>query len=359
MRIGVISSIAHRTPPRDYGPWEQVASTLTEGLVALGHDVTLFATADSLTSARLHAVAPRGYEEDPGVDAKVHEGLHIAAAFERAAQFDVLSNQFDFLPLTFSRLVSTPVVTTIHGFSSEAIVPVYRAYDDIAHYVAISDADRHPALGYEATIHHGIDLAPFTFRPEPGSYLLFLGRIHPDKGTHRAIDVARRTGLPLIIAGIVQDRGYFRDRVEPHLGPAVTYVGSAGPAQRDALLGGALALLHLVGFAEPFGLSVVEALATGTPVVAHPLGSMPEIIRHGRTGFLVDDVPAAAEAVGHVAGLRRHDCRADVEERFTAARMVADYAALFARVVAGQPVMRASSAGRSTTANRTDASLAP
>ena len=181
LRIGVLASIAHRTPPRDYGPWEQVASTLTEGLVALGHDVTLFATADSLTAARLRAEAPRGYEEDPGVDAKVYEGLHNAAAFERAAEFDVLSNHFDFLPLTYSRLVTTPVVTTIHGFSSERIVPVYRAYDDIAHYVAISDADRHPELTYDATIHHGIDLSAFTFRDQPGSYLLFLGRIHPTR----------------------------------------------------------------------------------------------------------------------------------------------------------------------------------
>ena len=139
----------------------------------------------------------------------MYEGLHIAAAFERAGEFDVLSNQFDFLPLTYSRLVSTPVVTTIHGFSSERIVPVYRAYDDIAHYVAISDADRHPDLTYEATIHHGIDLSPFTFRDRPGGYLLFLGRIHPDKGTHRAIEVARRAGLPLVIAGIVQDEDYF------------------------------------------------------------------------------------------------------------------------------------------------------
>ena len=194
LRIGVLASIAHRTPPRGYGPWEQVASTLAEGLVALGHDVTLFATADSLTTARLHAEAPRGYEEDPGVDAKVYEGLHNAAAFERADEFDVVSNQFDFMPLTYSRLVSTPVVTTIHGFSSERIVPVYRAYDDIGHYVAISDADRHPDLTYDATIHHGIDLSPFTFRDQPGDYLLFLGRIHPDKGTHRAIAVARRAG---------------------------------------------------------------------------------------------------------------------------------------------------------------------
>jgi glycosyltransferase involved in cell wall biosynthesis len=231
--------------------------------------------------------------------------------------------------------------------------------------VSISDADRHPDLGYEATIHHGIDAGQFTFRPDPGGYLLFLGRIHPDKGTHHAIEVARTVGLPLVIAGIVQDREYFRDHVEPHIGRSdVTYVGEVGPAQRDTLLGGALALLHLIGFAEPFGLSVVEALATGTPVIAYRLGSMPEIVRDGRTGFLVDDVDAALEAVGQVGKLRRQDCRDDVEARFTATRMVADYAALFTRIAAGapvtaQPVMRSSSAGRSTVANRTDASLAP
>jgi glycosyltransferase involved in cell wall biosynthesis len=363
MRIGVLASIAHRTPPRDYGPWEQVASTLAEGLVALGHDVTLFATADSRTAARLHAEAPRGYEEDPGgYDVKVYEGLHIAAAFERAGGFDVLSNQFDFLPLTYSRLVSTPVVTTVHGFSSEAILPVYRAYDDVAHYVAISDADRHPDLTYDATIHHGIDLAPFTFRDGPGDHLLFLGRIHPDKGTHLAVEVARRAGLPLVIAGIVQDREYFDALVRPQLDKGgVTYVGPVGPAERDALLGGALALLHLIGFAEPFGLSVVESLATGTPVIAYPLGSMPEIIRPGRTGFLVSDVAGAVEAVGRVGSLSRRACRDDVEERFTAARMVADYAELFARVASGGPsaVSRSTSSGTSTNANRTDSSLAP
>lgn len=362
LRIGVIASIAHRTPPRGYGPWEQVASTLTEGLVAAGHDVTLFATADSLTAARLHAEVGTGYEEDPGVDAKVSGGLHIAAAFERASEFDVISNQFDFLPLTYSRLVETPVVTTIHGFSSERILPVYRAYDDVAHYVAISDADRHPDLSYAATIHHGIDLAGFTFRPEPGTYLLFLGRIHPDKGTHLAIEVAQRAGLPLILAGIVHDQEYFRERIEPHLHRAgVSYVGPVGPSERDALLGGAVALLHLIGFAEPFGLSVVEALATGTPVIAYPLGSLPELISPGRTGFLVTDVPAAVAAVAQVAGLHRRDCRNDAERRFSAPRMVADYTRLFARVAASGPtaVSRVSSAARSTNAKRTDESLAP
>ena len=338
LRIGVIASIAHRTPPRDYGPWEQVASTLTEGLVALGHEVTLFATADSITSAHLHAEAPGGYEEDPGIDAKGYEGLHNAAAFEQAGDFDIMSNQFDFMPLTYSRLVSTPVVTTIHGFSSERILPVYRAYDDIGRYVSISDADRHPDLSYEATIHHGLDLAGFTFVPNPGSYLLFLGRIHPDKGTHLAIEAARRSGLPLVIAGIVQDRAYFRDLVEPHLGQAgITYAGPVGPVERDALLGGALALMHLISFAEPFGLSVVEALATGTPVIAFGLGSMPELIRHGRTGFLVDDVPGAVKAIGQIDSLHRRDCRDDVEARFTAERMVSNYAELFARIVSGGP----------------------
>jgi glycosyltransferase involved in cell wall biosynthesis len=364
MRIGVIASIAHRTPPRGYGPWELVASMLTEGLVALGHDVTLFATADSITSARLIGQAPTGYEEDGALDPKVHEGLHIAAAFERAAEFDVISNQFDFLPLTYSRLVATPVVTTIHGFSSAAIVPVYQAYDDIARYVAISAADRHPALTYEATIHHGITLTDFTFRPDPGEYLLFLGRIHPDKGAHRAIEVARRAGLALVLAGIIQDQAYFRDQVEPHLGrPGVSYLGPVGPAQRDELLGGALALVHLISFAEPFGLSVVEALATGTPVIANPLGSLPELLRDGETGFLVSDLDQAVDAAGRVAGLSRTTCRQDAERRFSAGRMVADYSAVFERVAGGgavaSEVIASSSSASQTQATEIRASPIP
>jgi glycosyltransferase involved in cell wall biosynthesis len=334
VRIGVIASIAHRVPPRHYGPWEQIASTLTEGFVARGHDVTLFATADSITSARLHGTVPTGYEEDRDIDAKVAEGLHIAEAFERAGEFDVLANHFDFLPLTYSRLVATPVVTTIHGFSSERIVPVYRAYDDIGHYVSISDADRHPDLTYAATIHHGIDIGRFTFSPAMGDYLLFLGRIHPDKGTDRAIEVARRAGMPLVIAGIVQDEEFYRDAVAPLVdGTRVTYVGPVGPADRDRLLGGAAALLHLIRFAEPFGLSVVESLATGTPVIATPLGSMPELLADGGTGFLVLDVPAAVAVVARLGEIDRAHCRAEAIRRFGADRMVDDYLELFARLL--------------------------
>jgi glycosyltransferase involved in cell wall biosynthesis len=259
-------------------------------------------------------------------------------------------------------LITTPVITTIHGFSSELIVPVYRAYDDVARYVAISDADRHPDLTYEATIHHGIDVDGFTFRPDAGGYLLFLGRIHPDKGTHLAIEVARRAGIPLVIAGIVQDQVYFGELIEPQLASGdISFLGAVEPAERDRLLGGALALLHLIGFAEPFGLSVVESMATGTPVIAFPLGSMTELIRDGQTGFLVGDVDEAVDAVSRVTLLRRQDCRHDVEVRFTAARMVADYAELFTRIVDGGPssISRSRSRGRSTKANRTAESLTP
>ncbi len=333
----MLASIAHSVPPRGYGPWEQVASTLAEGLVARGHEVTLFASADSRTAAHLHAEAPAGYEEDASVDAKVSEALHIAAAFERADRFDVISNQFDFLPLVFSRLTSTPVVTTVHGFSSERIVPVYRAYDDVVHYVAISDADRHPDLTYAATIHHGIDVTAFAPGAGDGGYLLFLGRIHPDKGTATAIEVARRAGLPLVIAGVVHDEEYHRREVVPHLdGGRVRYVGPVGPAQRDHLLGGARALLHLIDFDEPFGLSVAESLVVGTPVIAYRRGSMPELIRPGVSGHLVTDVAGAVAAVGAVGGIDRAGCRADALARFSSERMVDDYERLFARVAAGQ-----------------------
>jgi glycosyltransferase involved in cell wall biosynthesis len=330
----VLAPIAWRVPPRHYGPWEQFASLLTEGLVARGHDVTLFATADSITSARLVGSAPTGYAEDATLDAKVWEALHIAAAFERADEFDVIHNGFDFLPLSFSRLVRTPVVTTIHGFSSEAIVPVYERYNDIGHYVAISDADRHERLEYAATIHHGIDFTEFDLGAGDGGYLVFFGRIHPDKGTVEAIDVAERAGLPLLIAGIIQDRAYFEQLVGPRLdGVQTSYVGPVARERRVEVLGGATALLHLIDFDEPFGFSVVEAMACGTPVVAHRRGSMAEIVRDGTNGFLVDTADDAVAAVSTAATLDRRAVRASVERRFGVERMVDDYVALYRRLV--------------------------
>jgi glycosyltransferase involved in cell wall biosynthesis len=339
LRVGMLAPVAWRVPPLHYGPWERVVSILTEGLVARGVDVTLFATADSVTRARLVAVVPRGYAEDSSLDAKVVECLHIAAAFEQASAdaFDILHNHFDFLPLTYSRLVSTPVVTTVHGFSSERILPVYRAYMSTSHLVAISDSDKRADLDYAATIHHGIPLDEFTFRDGPGEYLLFFGRIHPDKGAREAIDVARRTGRNLILAGIIQDADYFRAAVEPFVdGDRIRYVGSVGAAQRDALLGGAAALLHLIHFDEPFGLSVVEAMATGTPVIAFARGSMPELIEQGVSGFLIPpgDHDAAVTAVSRIAELDRSEARTHVERHFSAERMVDDYLRLYRRLVA-------------------------
>jgi glycosyltransferase involved in cell wall biosynthesis len=330
MRVAMLAPIAWRVPPRHYGPWERVVSLLTEGLVARGVDVTLFATADSETSARLAAVCPRPYAEDPTLDAKVWECLHIASLFERAAEFDVIHNHFDFLPLSYSGLVTTPLLTTIHGFSSATILPVYQRYNRHGHYVAISDADRHPSLDYLATVYHGIPLEEFSLRLLPDDYLLFFGRIHPDKGVAEAIEVARQAGRRLIIAGIVQDEAYFAERVAPHLdGDRVRYVGSVGPAERDALLGGAYALLHLISFDEPFGLSMVEAMACGTPVIACGRGSVPEVVRHGETGWIVGGVSEAVAAVAAVGALDRGQIRASVAERFSRERMVGAYLQLY------------------------------
>jgi len=332
----VLAPISWRTPPRRYGPWEQFCSLLTEGLVTLGVDVTLFATADSITTGHLAGTAPTGYSEDPSLDPKVEEGMHISAVFERAGEFDLIHNSFDFLPLTYSRLVDVPVVTTIHGFSSERILPVYQKYNDGAHYVAISEADRHPTLDYAATIHHGIEMDRFPLNPEPGEYLLFYGRIHPDKGTATAIEVARRAGLPLVVAGIVQDTGYFDQEVAPHLdGERVRYLGPVTREQGAELLGGARALLHLIDFDEPFGLSVVEAMACGTPVITHRRGSMPEIVVEGVNGFMVESADAAVEAVLASVGLDREQVRATVEQRFDQARMVDEYLSLYRRLVVG------------------------
>jgi glycosyltransferase involved in cell wall biosynthesis len=331
----MLSSISWRTPPVHYGPWELVTSLLTEALVARGIDVTLFATADSLTSGTLAAVCPRGYSEDPAIDAKVWEMLHIAHLFERAGEFDLIHNQADFVPLAFSRLVATPMVTTIHGFSSDRILPAYRRYDDRVAYVAISDADRHPDLDYAATIHHGIDLADFPFDPAGGDDLLFFGRVHPDKGAAEAIAVARESGRRLVMAGIVQDEAYHRDKVAPHIdGDRVTHLGPVGGAKRAATLGGARALLHLIGFEEPFGLSVVEAMACGTPVIAFRRGSMPELIDHGVTGFLVDSVEEAVAAVARIGEIDRAACRRGVEQRFTVDRMADSYVALYRSIIA-------------------------
>ncbi len=334
MKIAMLAPISWRTPPRHYGPWEWVVSMLTEGLVKRGVDVTLYATGDSITGATLRSMAPRPWSEDEELEPKVWECLHIAAVFEEASSFDLIHNNFDFLPLSYSGLVDTPVLTTIHGFSSPRILPVYRKYNRAAHYVAISDADRSPELDYAATIHHGIPVEKYPYRAIPEDYLLFFGRIHHDKGAYESIRLAKQIGIPLVIAGIIQDQNYYDRYVAPYLdNDQVRYIGPVGPEDKGEVLGKARALLHLINFDEPFGLSVAESMACGTPVIAFNRGSMPELIKDGVTGYLVDDLDQACASIFRLDNLQRADCRRHVEENFTVGLMVDRYIRVYEQII--------------------------
>lgn len=333
MKVAILSPVAWRTPPRHYGPWEQVASNLTEGLVREGIDVTLFATADSITHAKLEAVIPEGYEENKSQDPKVTECLHISHLAEKAGEFDLIHNHFDFLPLTYSRLISRPMVTTIHGFSSPLIIPVYKKYNSTSYYISISLADRAPELNYLANIYHGLPLQDFTFNEHPGDYLLYFGRIHPDKGTVEAIEIARKAKRRLLIAGIIQDENYFNERVKPLLNDQFSFIGPADPEKRNDLMGNALALLHPINFKEPFGLSVVEAMLCGTPVIAFNKGSMSELIIDKQTGFLVNTTGEAAEAVQQLHTIDRSDCYRHASENFSVDKMVQDYLGAYKKIL--------------------------
>ncbi len=330
-RVAILSPVAWRTPPRQYGAWETVAGNIAEGLVDLGWDVTLFATADSLTRAHLHAVVARGYEEDRSIDPKVAEYLHISEVFEHAQRFDLIHSHYDFMALAYTRLVETPVLTTVHGFSSPRIMPVYDKYRD-GYFVSISDSDRAPDLNYLATVYNGIDLALYPLRKTAGEDLIFIGRIHPDKGVHLAIETARQSGRRLLIAGIVQDAPYFQDKIQPHLNDQIRYLGPVGVEEKNALFAKAFALLHLNTIPERFGLVLAEANAAGVPVIAMDLGSCREVIEHRVTGFLVNDVAGAVKALEAVPTLEDIACRRRVEERFSIATMVEAYARVYATI---------------------------
>jgi glycosyltransferase involved in cell wall biosynthesis len=332
-RIAILSPVAWRTPPRTYGAWETVASNIAEGLVARGwKNVTLFATADSITKARLVSFIDRGYEEDKTQVPLVSSCLHISKALERAGEFDLIHNNFDYLPLTYSPFIHTPMLTTIHGFSEPDILRVYRAHKN-TYYVSISDADRDPELPYVATVYNGVDLSNLTFREQPGDKLLFLGRIHRDKGTHLAIEVAKRSGRELIISGIIQDQQYFNNLIRPHLNDSsIQYIGPADPVLRDALFKTACATIHLNTIPERFGLVMAESMAAGVPVIAMDLGSCREVIKDGETGYLVNNIDDAVAAVARVDAIDRRKCRRRVEEHFSVARMAERYEAVYEEI---------------------------
>src|SRR5690349_4743657 len=238
MKVALLGPIAWRTPPRHYGPWELITSLLAEGLTARGVDVTLFATLDSVTKATLDGVCPTGYEENPDIDGRVWEAIHVAYALGRSGEFDLVHNHLDWLPLAFSEHCAAPLLTTVHGFSGPNILPAYARARSA--FVSISDSDRSPDLDYVATVYHGIDIQSLPFTDENGTDLVAFGRIHPDKGTHTAIEIARRAGRRLILCGIVQDRRYFAEAVEPHIdGDRVVYLGSVGPDERGRVRGAA------------------------------------------------------------------------------------------------------------------------
>ena len=335
LKVAILGAISWPTPPPGYGPWEQVAYNIARGLAARGVDVTLFATANSSSPGRLAAVVPVGLNEDPALNGEVCSELHIASCFARAGEFDLIHNNFDWKPLLYALATAhPPLVTTVHGFSSPPILGAYYAGASRSFYCSISDADRDPGLSYLATTYNGIDPAEWTFRDAAGDYLLFFARFHPEKGAHLAIEIAKRAGVRLKLAGIPHDEAYFRELVEPHIdGDAVQFLGHVKGPARDVLVGEALALVHMTTRPERFGLTLIEAMACGTPVLGARMGSIPEIVVDGVTGFLCDDVAGAAAKVPRLATLSRRASRAHVEATFSVERMVDRYVDAYAEAL--------------------------
>ena len=339
MRIAQVAPLCESVPPKLYGGTERVVSYMTEELVRLGHDVTLFASGDSETSAKLVAGCPRALWRDPSVrETLPHHVRQLEHVFRLAARFDVIHFHGDWMHFPLLRHHPCASVTTLHGaLHAPDLEPLFEEYPEVP-VVSISDSQRHPIpwANWQATIHHGLPLDLHTFRPRSDGYLAFLGRTSPEKGLPRAIEVARRTGRRLLIAAKIypEERTYFDETIAPLVRetPGVEFIGEVGGRDKDAFLGGADALLFPIDWPEPFGLVMIEALACGTPVVAWRNGSVPEVIEDGVTGFVVDDVAQAVDAVERVATLDRRACRIAFETRFDAARMTRDYLAVYRRL---------------------------
>lgn len=338
MRIAQVAPLYESVPPQAYGGTERVVSYLTEELVRQGHDVTLFASQDSKTAARLVGISPRALRPDATVvDKLAHHVLLIEQVAQRAHEFDVVHFHVDYLHFPLVRRMDIAHVTTLHGrLDIPDLQPLYAEFWEMP-VVSISNAQRKPLpwLNWQGTVYHGLPADLYRFSPGPGDYLAFLGRISPEKRVDRAIEVAERVGMPLKIAAKVDaaDREYFEVVVKPLLkSPWVEFLGEIGDAEKQAFLGGARALLFLIDWPEPFGLVAIEALACGTPVIAYPCGAVPEVLSHGVTGFLVGSQEEAVEAVQHLDAIDRRRCRQEFERRFSAERMCADYLDIYRRI---------------------------
>jgi glycosyltransferase involved in cell wall biosynthesis len=344
MKIAQVSPLHESVPPEQYGGTERVVSYLTEELVRQGHEVTLFASGDSITNAELAPCCPRSLRTDPGcLDPLAHHYLMLEEVFRRASQFDLIHFHIDYLHFPLSRRSRLSQLTTLHGrLDLPDLAPLYRRFHDMP-LVSISDAQRRPIpwAKWLGTVHHGLPEDLFKFRAVPGDYLAFLGRISPEKRVDRAIDIARRAGMPLKIAAKVDrvDRDYFDAIIKPLLDPSlVEFIGEVGGKEKDEFLGNAYALLFPIDWPEPFGLVMVEALACGTPVIAWPHGSVPEVIEERVSGFVVEDEEEAARVIGGLARFDRWWCREAFERRFTATRMAEDYVKLYEQLLEKRPL---------------------
>lgn len=344
MRIAQVSPLYESVPPRFYGGTERVVSYLTEELVRQGHEVTLFASGDSLTTARLISHCPQALRLNPNcIDQFAHHILMLEEVLKRSRDFDIIHFHIDYLHFPWSRRSNVPHLTTLHGrLDIPDLVPLYREFHDMP-VVSISGAQRRPLpwLNWQATVPHGLPSHLYTLHPDPGQYLAFLGRISPEKGVDLAIEIAKKAGVKLKIAAKVDrvDQKYFEETIEPLMDtPCVDYIGEITDSEKDEFLGNALALVLPLNWPEPFGLVMIEAMACGTPIVAFRCGSAPEIIEHGVTGFLVEDVHSAVDALDRVSQLSRKACRTAFEERFAVARMCRDYLAAYERLLPGATI---------------------
>jgi glycosyltransferase involved in cell wall biosynthesis len=340
MRIAQVAPLYESVPPKYYGGTERVVSYLTEELVRQGHEVTLFASGDSETKARLVAACPRSLRLDKRCrDHMAHHYVMLENVFQRAAEFDIIHFHLDYLHFPLSRREAFTHVTTLHGrLDLPDLVPLYQEFRDMP-VISISNGQREPLplANWQATVYHGLPADSYQYRLEAGRYLAFLGRISPEKRVDRAIEIATRVGMPLKIAAKVDrvDKDYFESVIAPLLrNPLVEFVGEIGDGEKDEFLGNAYALLFPIDWPEPFGLVMIEAMACGTPVIAYRGGAVPEIMEQGHTGFIVHGLENAVEAVRHVAHLSRKRCREVFEERFTATRMAHDYVQQFERLIA-------------------------
>lgn len=338
LRIAQLATLYESVPPKLYGGTERVVSYLTEELVRRGHDVTLFASGDSKTSARLHPGYPEALRlAGLAQVAMGGMGMHfpvMSMVFEHAEQFDIIHAHLDYWSFPFARMVTTPTISTMHGrLDLEQLHPIYHHYEDLP-LVSISDSQRKPlqSMNWVSTIYHGLPPQLLPYNPKGGKYLAFLGRIAPEKRPDLAIEVARKAGIPLKIAAKVDevDREYFQKVIEPKLaGPGVEYIGEINDQQKGEFLGNALALLFTIDWPEPFGLVMIEALSCGTPVIARPCGSVPEVIRDGVTGFIASELDEMVAAVKKVESISRETCRHEFERRFTVQVMADNYERIY------------------------------